>query len=85
MSSTKRCLLTGNGCGDSLLSGQGRFNDRGSAGHVYPLEALHDWCRHLADLRRQLDSPIQQLGVRNDLRDQTNRFGPRRINDLTGH
>jgi hypothetical protein len=73
------------GRGDSLLGGQGRVDDRGSAGDVYCLEALYDWCVHLADLRRQLDGPIQQLRVCNDLRDQTHRFGPGRTDDLTCH
>ena len=77
--------MPGNGGGDSLLGGQGGVDDRGSAGHVYRLEALHDWSGHLADLRRQLDGPIQQLRVRNDLRDQTHRFGPGCVNDLVGH
>src|ERR1700757_5373983 len=73
--------MPGSGGGDSLLGGQGRLDDRGSAGHVYRLEALHDWCVHLADLCRQLDGPIQQLLVCNDLRHQTHRFGPGSIDD----
>jgi hypothetical protein len=36
--------MPGNGAGDRLLGGQGRVDDDGSAGHVYCLEALHDWC-----------------------------------------
>src|SRR5246127_2384892 len=77
--------MPGSGGGDSLLGGQGRLDDRGSAGHVYRLEALHDWCVYLADLRRHLDGPIQQLRVCDDLRHQTDRFGPGRIDDLAGH
>jgi hypothetical protein len=50
--------IPGSGCGDRLLGGQRRIDDRGSASHVCRLEALHDWCVHLADLRRQLDRPI---------------------------
>jgi hypothetical protein len=38
-----------------------------------------------ADLRRQLDGPIQQPPVCNYLRDQTHRFGAGRIDDLAGH
>jgi hypothetical protein len=77
--------MPGSGGGDSLLGGQGRVDDRGSTRHVYRLEALHDWCGHLADLPRQLDGPIQQLPVCNDLCDQTHRLGPGRIDDLAGH
>jgi hypothetical protein len=77
--------MPGSGGGNSLLGGQGRVDDRGSTGYVYRLEALHDWCGHLADLRRQLDGPIQQLRVCNDLCDQTHRSGPGRIDDLAGH
>jgi hypothetical protein len=35
----------------------------------------------IADLRRELDRPIQQLRMWDDLRDQTRRLGASRIDD----
>jgi hypothetical protein len=55
-----------------------------AAGHIYPLEALYDWCVSLADQCRHFDGPIQQLRVWDDLRDQADRIGVGRIDDRTG-
>src|ERR1700739_4274089 len=82
---TQAFIVPGTGCRDRLLGGQCWVDDCGSAGHVYRLKALHDWRVHLADLRRQLDGPIEQPRMCNDLRDQAHRFGPGRIDDLPGH
>jgi hypothetical protein len=67
--------MPGTGGGDNLVGSQGGVDDRSSACHVNRLEALYDGRGHLADLRRQLDGPIQQLGVCDDLGDQTDLFG----------
>src|SRR5579875_464681 len=58
--------MPGSAGGDSLLGGQGRVDDRGSAGHVYRLEALHDRCGHLADLPRQQNNTIHETHERQD-------------------